>query len=49
MRADTFDQFLGKISLSDIVHERVPYIAGWLFGELRASSAPRWSFRELPC
>ena len=39
MRADTFDQFLGKLSLRDIVRERVPYIAGWLFGELRIVGA----------
>jgi transmembrane protein TMEM260 (protein O-mannosyltransferase) len=35
MRADMFDQFLGKLTLRDIVRERVPMIAGWLYGELR--------------
>jgi Protein of unknown function (DUF2723) len=35
MRADAFDQFLGKLSIADILHERVPLIVGWLSGELR--------------
>jgi hypothetical protein len=34
MRADTFDQFLGMVSLTDIVRERVPLVAGWIAAEL---------------
>jgi transmembrane protein TMEM260 (protein O-mannosyltransferase) len=34
MRADSFDQFLGQLTMRDILRERVPLIGGWLFGEL---------------
>jgi hypothetical protein len=37
MRAETFDAFLGKLSAADILRERVPLVAGWLGGELRAA------------